>query len=270
MNHLFAKTLLTTTIFIAGTALSTPAQADHAWGPYHWARTSNPFTLKLGDNVSGPWDSALSIASADWTKSTVLNTTIVAGGTRPKNCRPTAGRVEVCNAKYGNNGWVGLAQISITGGEHITQGVVKLNDTYFNTSTYNNSRWRNLVTCQEIGHTLGLDHQDENFDNAPLGTCMDYSSNPGSADEHPNQHDYQQLEIIYGHLDGSTTVGQSLPFAPSAMYLDFDRPSRWGRLVSESANGRSAEYELDFGHGNRIVTHVFWADGHRHEQHRGE
>jgi hypothetical protein len=26
-------------------------------GNYHWARTSNPFTLKLGDNVSSAWDS---------------------------------------------------------------------------------------------------------------------------------------------------------------------------------------------------------------------
>ena len=29
------------------------AVANHSWGNYHWARTANPFTLKLGDNVSG-------------------------------------------------------------------------------------------------------------------------------------------------------------------------------------------------------------------------
>jgi hypothetical protein len=28
------------------------ASANHSWGSYHWARTSNPFNLKLGDNVS--------------------------------------------------------------------------------------------------------------------------------------------------------------------------------------------------------------------------
>ena len=31
------------------------AQANHSWGGYHWARTSNPFTLKLGDNVDNNW-----------------------------------------------------------------------------------------------------------------------------------------------------------------------------------------------------------------------
>jgi hypothetical protein len=24
----------------------------HAWNDYHWARTANPFTLELGDNVT--------------------------------------------------------------------------------------------------------------------------------------------------------------------------------------------------------------------------
>src|SRR3989344_8585733 len=93
-------------------------------------------------------------------------------------CRATNGRVEVCNSKYGNNGWLGIAQIWVTGGEHITQGVVKLNDTYFNKSPYNTPAWRNLVMCQEVGHTLGLGHVDEIFNNTNLGTCMDYTNDP--------------------------------------------------------------------------------------------
>src|SRR4029453_1923478 len=66
---------------------------------------------------------------------------------------------------------------------------------------YNSNAWRQLVTCQEVGHTFGLDHQDENFTNANLGTCMDYTNDP-STNQHPNQHDYDQLEAIYAHLDG--------------------------------------------------------------------
>src|SRR6266571_1036837 len=106
------------------------------------------------------------------------------------------------------NGWLGVAQIWVSG-LHIIQGTVKLNDTYFNTSTYNKPEWRNLVMCQEVGHTFGLDHQDTNFSNTNLGTCMDYTSNPlGPPDnEHPNQHDYDELVTIYNHLDSTTTVG---------------------------------------------------------------
>src|SRR6185503_20298294 len=78
------------------------ASANHSWNGYHWARTSNPFTLKVGDNVGTAWDSVLNTTISDWSQSTVLNLTKVAGGAKPRNCRPTSGRVEVCNATYGN------------------------------------------------------------------------------------------------------------------------------------------------------------------------
>jgi hypothetical protein len=234
--------------------------ANHAWNGYHWARTSNPFTLKLGDNVSGVWDAHLATTSSDWSVSDVLDTTIVAGGSRSKNCRPTSGRVEVCNSTYGNNGWLGIAQIWVNG-QHITQGVVKVNDTYFNTPTYNTPAWRNLVMCQEVGHTLGLDHQDENFNNPNLGTCMDYTSNPES-NQHPNAHDYDQLRTIYSHLDSFTTLDTSAATAkmPPAMgQIDFDTPAQWGRIVKGSRERGTSLHELDFGGGHKVFTFVIWA-----------
>ena len=230
------------------------AGADHAWGNYHWARTANPFTLKVGDNVSTVWDSHLDTTISDWSQSQVLNLTKVTGGTKPRNCRPTSGRVEVCNATYGNTGWLGVAQIWITGGVHITQGIVKNNDTYFNTATYNTSAWRNLVMCQEVGHTLGLDHQDENFNNANLGTCMDYTNNPGT-NQHPNQHDYQQLEQIYAHLDSTTTIGATPAGFANA---DVHAIENWGEKVSD--NGKTALFVRDFGKGFQIFTFVIWAE----------
>ncbi len=238
--------------------------ANHSWGGYHWARTSNPFTVKLGDNVSSAWDSYLATTSSDWSASSVLNTTVVAGSAKPRNCRPTSGRVEVCDANYGNTGWLGVAQIWISGGTHITQGTVKLNDTYFNTATYDTPGWRNLVSCQEVGHTFGLDHQDTNFDNKNLGTCMDYTSNPyGPPDnEHPNQHDYDELVTIYSHLDTTTTVGQIAqehPMVPAMTDLDYDTPERWGKLVKGSRERGTSVHDLDFGHGNHIFTFVIWA-----------
>ena len=248
------------TLFAVG-ALASVAYANHSWGGYHWARTSNPFTLKLGDNVTSAWDAYLAGASADWSQSNVLDTTIVAGGVKsPKNCRPTAGRIEVCNAKYGNNGWLGLAQIWITGGVHISQGIAKMNDTYFNTSQYNTPAWRRLVMCQEVAHAFGLDHQDENFNNPNLGSCMDYTGDPDGplSNEHPNAHDFEQLGIIYAHLDTTTTVGAGV--SPRNGKANLDSPTEWGQVVRQDARGRSSLYERDLGGGRKVVTFVFWAD----------
>jgi hypothetical protein len=246
----------TTAAALATLVFASPAGANHSWGGYHWARTANPFTVKLGDNVSSQWDAYLSQASTDWSKSSVLDTTVVAGSANPKTCKATTGMVQVCNNTYGNNGWLGIAGISITGGTHITQGYVKLNDTYFNTATYNTPAWRALVTCQEVGHTFGLDHQDENFDNPNLGTCMDYTSDP-STNQHPNAHDYDELVTIYSHLDSTTTVGAALPTGAAVVG---DSPASWGKLVSGSATHGAGVYVRDFGNGNYFVTHVFWAN----------
>jgi hypothetical protein len=216
-----------------------PARADHSWGGYHWARQSNPFTLKVGDNVSSAWDAYLNEAISDWSASSVLDLSKVAGGTRPRNCRPTAGRIEVCSDKYGNNGWLGLAQIWVNGG-HISQGTSKLNDYYFSQAKYNTPAYRRLVMCQEIAHDFGLDHQDENQTNPNLGSCMDYTSDPDGppSNEHPNQHDFDQLEVIYDHLDSSNTVGQSVGSSPG-------KPSR-------------SRYENVDSHGNGTITWVLW------------
>ncbi len=233
------------------------AYASHSWGNYHWAGTANPFNLKLGDNVSSTWDSYLNTTSSDWSLSSVLDTTVVAGSVNPKTCRPVSGKVQVCNAKYGNNGWLGVASIWASG-DHITQGTVRVNDTYFSTTKYNTPVWRNLVMCQEVGHTLGLDHQDEDFGNPPLGTCMDYTSDP-TPNQHPNQHDYDQLEAIYAHLDSTTTVSASSVRSPVADVDASDR-SEWGKEVRHSADGRSSLYERDLGQGHKVFTFVFWAN----------
>ena len=230
--------------------------ANHSWGGYHWARTSSPFTLQVGDNVSSAWDPYLNEAIADWSASTVLDLTRVEGGTRPKPCKGTTGRIEVCNAAYGNTGWLGIAQIWITGGSHITKAITKVNDSYFNTPTYNTPAWHRLVMCQEIAHDFGLDHQDENFNNGNLGSCMDYTSDPDGppSNEHPNAHDFAQIEAIYAHLDSTTTVGMVANGSGNAAAA-----SEWGRLIHSSGGGGTSVYRFDLGNGQSVLTHVIWA-----------
>ncbi len=244
------KVLALMVAVLAAAVTAGSASATHSWNGYHWARTANPFTLKLGDNVSGAWDSMLVKSSADWSSSTVLDTQIVAGGTRPKSCRPTSGRDEICSANYGNTGWLGLAQIWVTGGQHITQGLVKNNDYYFGNSTYqyNNTAEMQHVICQEVGHTFGLGHQDES--GISLNTCMDYYHNTSSTDMQstaPDQHDYDQLVTIYNHNDPTTTIGAAASDLPAAV-PDF-----------APAGDRTSVYTDHLPNGDLLVTFVIWA-----------
>ena len=253
------KAKVAATVVVIGTLAGISTLfASHSWGNYHWARTSDRFTLKTGDNVDAGWERYLDEAIADWNHSTVLTLQKVTGGSNPRNCRPTSGRIEVCNARYGQNGWLGVAQIWASG-SHITQAVSKLNDTYFETDKYNKPEWRRLVMCQEIAHDFGLDHQDEAFDNPNLGSCMDYTSNPlgPPSNEHPNRHDYDQIETIYSHSDSTTTVGQTTGHGAAASQMD---RGQFGRLVRSTNNGRTELYVLDLGNRERVFTHVIWAD----------
>lgn len=268
---LLALAIGASSLAIAGTAL-----ANHSWGTYHWGRTANPLPLELGDNADNRWDAHLVLARDDWNVSGVLNTAVVTGKSKPRTCRPTEGRAEVCNSSYGNTGWLGIAQIWASG-DHIVQGVVKLNDSYFDYAPYNTPEWRNLVTCQEVGHIFGLSHQDENFSNPNLDTCMDYTSDPTS-NQHPNQHDYDLLADIYSHLDASNTYilsggsdggsgggkggkggrggGKGKP-----QDIDWNDPSEWGRQISDHA------YERVLGNGMRVITDVTWIEGRNPHPH---
>jgi hypothetical protein len=200
-------------------AFAAAASANHSWGSYHWGRTANPFTLTVIDSTSSGWTSYVNTAVGDWSSSAVLNLSKTTG-TAKRRCPAVSGKIQVCNDTYGNNGWLGVASIwTASGSTHIAQATTKLNDTYFNSPTYNTPAYRQLVACQEIGHDFGLDHQDENFSNANLGTCMDYTSSP-SSNQHPNQGDYDQLLCIYDPSKNGSTLSTSTHSCRGTGHLD--------------------------------------------------
>lgn len=264
------RSLIVVLALSAFAAFSIVAYASHSWGGYHWARRSNPFTLKVGKNLSSTWTTSFNTAISDWNNASVMNLTTITG-TAGTNCNMVAGTVQVCNRTYGSTGWLGLASINLASGTtHITQGSAKMNDTYFNTSTYNNPNEKLHVMCQEIGHTFGLDHTSTN--GTSQNTCMDYFSNTGAnagstLSTHPNQHDYDELSIIYGHLDSTSTLAASTDEISVASESEVaeqsasevtDDPATWGQLVRQSKNGRSSDYERFNANGSRTLTHVYW------------
>ena len=273
MNRKIARAMLATAA--VSLAVGT-AYANHSWGSYHWARTSNPVALQIERQITPKWQSALGTAVSDWDQSRVLT---LAGtganlGVSSRKCTSIPGKILVCNDHYGQRGWLGIASIWADGQSHITKATTKLNDSYFDSATYNTGPWMALVTCQEIGHDFGLDHQDENFSNANLGTCMDYTNDP-STNQHPNAHDYDQLATIYGHGDSYATAsataatnfgirsfGKSGNSGRSAAGSDNDpgdSEAEWGVSIHRDSRGRPDVFVKNLGGGNRKITHVFWA-----------
>ena len=228
--------------------LAAPASANHSWGNYHWARTANPFTVAVGDNVDAGWDGHLRTAVRDWSVDTAgnpLNAVVVSGASKGRQCKASAGRVEVCNASYGNTGWSGIATIWISSGGHITQGTAKMNDFYM---AGRPEVSKAHVMCQEVGHDWGLDHQDES--GADLNTCMDYADAFDNA--HPNRHDYEQLAAIYSHVDSFTTIGSA---ATGLAGRDGARPYKTER----KDNRRSSRIIEHFSDETKRITLIEWA-----------
>ncbi len=218
------------------------AAASHSWSTHHWARAATPFTLQLDNNLTTTqWQQIGGLSSVDWTTSSVMDAPLGDPKTDNKRCKPSSGRVETCNGKYGYNGWLGLAQVWLSGG-HIVQAVAKMNDSYLASTRYSPAN-KQHVLCQEIGHTFGLDHQDES--GADLNTCMDYANlldNPS-----PNDHDLEQLETIYlGHQDSTSTVEMATTSQRSG--LQRVREDLWVE---------------DLGNGQKRFVWVFWKDRDR-------
>ena len=92
---------------------------------------------------------------------------------------------------------------------------------------------------------------------------MDYFSNTGvnagsALSTRPNQHDFDELNTIYAHLDSTTTVAAQTLVKSSKSDVNEDQDS-WGQLVSQSVNGRSSTYEHFDRDGSKTATHVYWA-----------
>jgi len=264
-----------TLLFVSG-----PSMADHAWSNYHWARDTNSFDLIFVNSTTTNWDSYVSQAFVDWNTSAVLNMVEDASGdtsnkTR-RRCSGPEGQVRVCNLAYGNTGWLGIAGISIDSNGHITTGYTKLNDTYFDQAFYDTPEWRQSVTCQEVGHNVGLGHQDENFNNTSLLSCMDYQDPPFPS---PNAHDYEQLSTIYAHTDtynsyaaGDTGGGGgggdgggvcNAPPGKGCNKADIgsqNAATGWG--ISLGRHGQQETFMRIDPDGTRHIVHVTWAIGH--------
>ena len=113
--------------------------------------------------------------------------------------------------------------------------------------------------CQEIAHVFGLSHQDENFYNTNLQSCMDYTANPDGppSNEHPNTHDYQQLEEIYAHVDSMTTLSQSIS-NKAQNNINIENWLNFTKKDFGDMGGKFSVLEHHLGNGDKLVEFITW------------
>lgn len=170
---------------------------DYAWD----FKKDEGLKLNVINALTEDWHSYFDQAIIDWENGSpdviTLETSVIDAD---PDCTPVSNKMKVCNRDYGETGWEGINEI-LTQGRTIVSSVAKMNEFYLSRDKLtekNEFVKRQYTMCHEIGHGYGLPHLDENFQNADLNSCMDYSSRPEN-NQVPNAQDYENLNILYGN-----------------------------------------------------------------------
>ena len=217
------------------------------WGSYQWPVCQNKGVVNVTVEtfLDAKWMSYFDTALSDWNGAKSINVSASYQGYNNEKCVSTYGIIKVCNHNYGANvGWLGKASIGVNYRGHITRGVVRLNDYYFELTKYDTPEHHAQAMCHEIGHTFGLRHWDENF-NTHCESCMDYSNSPYPK---PNKEDLNKLDTIYS----ARCNGRRLP---KYTYDRHHKPPGHDKSHSHSSSRADESDEDDI----YWVTDTLWA-----------
>ncbi len=187
------RLLPVTATFMVGLMIGTGVVlANHPWlcsgsTAYHYSPRSIGYANPVAE-TGGVVRSVSSYTSAYSGSISLWDTTIVAlfNSSSPK--------LRLFYGAYGQNGWLGLASLtSVSSGCHVNSANAKLNDTYLRDTSRYSQTAVNHVSCQEVGHTFGLNHN-----RTQTNTCM--NDQVLTAGNQINQHDRDQLNSIYAHV----------------------------------------------------------------------
>ena len=259
-----------------------------------WNNRDAGLTLEVLNALDDNWEILFELAIDDWDAGSPDALTLVTTKVAVDNaCEPVQGKLKVCNGDYGETRWRGINQVLLSNG-YIISSVAKLNEFYLAQA---DSAQRRYTMCHEvshavglkyillairlthtvllvqIGHGFGLPHTDENFFNADLGNCMDYTSNP-EANKSPDITNYAFLEDLYGPLRRRrlrTSELKDMPKMPLDLLLRYDeailenehrvQKAKRHWKVTKQHKGKGSEFRsVDLGDGFQVQFHMLLAE----------
>eukprot|EP00978_Attheya_sp_CCMP212_P030932 scaffold115361_cov47-Attheya_sp.AAC.1 len=251
--------------------------------PNRWRIASkNGLKMTMLNALDARWQTFFDIAIIDWDSGIPDSVTLFTEDVSfDKDCDRVRDKVKVCNGDYGLQDWKGICKVYLEFG-YISAATVQLNDFFFKDNA--NPDDMQYTMCHELGHSLGLQHTDEDFFNKDLGNCMDYSTNPG-ANMRPDDGNFQVLFSLYGEVNFNTAEDQAARDSmniPGTRFLkeeanlssasefedataDVSTDSWWRKLLKPSpSSGRmkllyeskfSKLHAQDLGNGRTVLVH---------------
>lgn len=143
----------------AGETYECPLEDTNSWSHWHW--TSSTTAINIIDNTDGSTYNVEQVVES-WNDLNIPFTLVYSHWSDNIDYNG-APRVDVYE-QFGN-GWLGLARVLTFDGTHIHKAEVFINPLMILDEKYNDDAIKHVM-CQEIGHTLGLDH-------IIFETCMD-------------------------------------------------------------------------------------------------
>ena len=219
--------------------------------------------------LDSSWQVEFQLGIADWDygnpDALTLSSTQIDIETK---CSHVEGKVKVCNGDYGSTNWRGLCEVLQDRDGFITSANVRMNEFYLASEP----EARQYSMCHELGHSFGLPHSDEDFENEDLGNCMDYTFN-WDINKHPDETNYSYLSNLYGVVGGRRLRRRQLESkrqsTPSHILSQMSEAVK--KLEQEPHNSRKHgwrllhwrkhgwEHELELDDGYKVRVHMLSA-----------
>jgi len=141
------------------------------------------------DHTGANWP--VDVSTYTWNQAQGIDSTYVNG-----SCPGYGGThcIDLFDADYGATGWVGLTTYNYDGNQNLIDGQVYIQLNDYNGYSLNGAGIRQ-VTCQEMGHSLGMGH------NGATDSCMYGTILNSDSALYPDGDDFSQIADIYsvGH-----------------------------------------------------------------------